>query len=225
MCWARCWRRSSIGRRRRRRRGQRLVAPARGDPAFGAGAGSPAPFRTARPPRSPRGSSCAGSTGHGRARSPSRRTRSGRSGSTCAAASATASSTPPRPLRWRRRSPRACRRSRSTESAPRSQAVEPVAERVGSGPRVGMLPDLVVRWSTRPSRRGEVLTSPQFGTVRRDGVGSGRSGNHNDDAWALVLPAAGAGPHEAERDLGDIAATALSRFGLESAGRTLIEAR
>ena len=49
------------------------------------------------------------------------------------------------------------------------------------------------------------------------GVGSGRSGNHNDDAWALVLPAGGVGPHEAECDLGDIAATALSRFGLASA--------
>ncbi len=106
---------------------------------------------------------------------------------------------------------------------PAVASVEVVADVVGDGPGVGLLPDLVVHWSVRPTRRGEVLSSPQFGVFRRDGVGSGRSGNHNDDAWALVLPGSGHGPAEPKRDVADIAATALARFGLDSAGRTLIE--
>ncbi len=79
-----------------------------------------------------------------------------------------------------------------------------------------------MRWSDLPSRRGELLTSPTLGTIRRQGVGSGRSGNHTGDAWALVVPASGH-PPRGRRDLCDIAATAYSRFGIDSPGRSLIE--
>ena len=101
-------------------------------------------------------------------------------------------------------------------------SVDLVADSFGGVSASGLLPDLVVRWSERPARRGEVLHSPQFGSIRRHGVGSGRSGNHTDEAWALVLPASGGALHEGRRDLCDVAATALARFGLDSAGRTLI---
>ena len=101
-------------------------------------------------------------------------------------------------------------------------SVDLVADSFGGASASGLLPDLVVRWSERPARRGEVLHSPQFGSIRRHGVGSGRSGNHTDEAWALVLPASGGALHEGRRDLCDVAATALARFGLDSAGRTLI---
>ena len=50
------------------------------------------------------------------------------------------------------------------------------------------LPDLVVFWGDRPAARLDRVTSPQFGEVHRRGVGSGRSGNHTDDAWAIVMP-------------------------------------
>jgi len=86
-----------------------------------------------------------------------------------------------------------------------------------------LLPDLVVRWSERPARRGEIVHSPQFGSIRRHGVGSGRSGNHTDESWALVLASAGAASEGETHDVCDIAATALRRFDLEAAGATLIE--
>ncbi len=60
-------------------------------------------------------------------------------------------------------------------------------------------------------------------SIRRHGVGSGRSGNHTEEAWALVLPSSGAAPDGERRDLCDIAATALRRFDLDAAGTTLIE--
>ena len=87
-----------------------------------------------------------------------------------------------------------------------------------------LLPDLVVRWSGEPTHRGERLASPRFGTVRRPGAGSGRSGNDTDDAWALVVPGSGQGRGGAHGDICDIAATALARFGLAHTGTPLLEA-
>ncbi len=101
-------------------------------------------------------------------------------------------------------------------------AVDLVADSFGGGSAEGLLPDLIVRWSSRPVRRGETLHSPRFGSIRRKGVGSGRSGNHTSEAWALVLPSSGPTAAHGTRDISDISATALARFGLDSAGRTLI---
>jgi predicted AlkP superfamily phosphohydrolase/phosphomutase len=51
------------------------------------------------------------------------------------------------------------------------------------------LPDLVVRWRPTPSVHLDALHSPRFGTVPRQGAGSGRTGNHTDgDAWAILAP-------------------------------------
>ena len=102
-------------------------------------------------------------------------------------------------------------------------SVDVVADSFVDRPASDLLPDLVVRWSDRPARRGEVVHSPQFGSIRRHGVGSGRSGNHTDESWALVLASSGTTAEGETRDVCDIAATALRRFDLEAAGRTLIE--
>jgi len=51
------------------------------------------------------------------------------------------------------------------------------------------LPDLVVFWGETAAAGLQRVTSPQFGDVWRNGVGSGRSGNHTDDAWAILAPA------------------------------------
>ena len=81
--------------------------------------------------------------------------------------------------------------------------------------RADLLPDLIVRWTDRPATDLEGVTSERFGTVRRHGVGSGRSGNHTEgDAWALVVPGAvtPVTPTRPPR-LEDIAATAAALAG------------
>ncbi len=50
------------------------------------------------------------------------------------------------------------------------------------------LPDLVVFWGETPAVGLQRVTSQQYGDVWRNGVGSGRSGNHTDDAWAILAP-------------------------------------
>jgi hypothetical protein len=86
----------------------------------------------------------------------------------------------------------------------------------------------VVRWRPTSSIAIDAVHSPRFGTVRRRGYGSGRTGNHTDgDAWAILAPGRGR-----ERALGrpariaDIAATAaaLCEAPLDGlAGEPLIE--
>jgi hypothetical protein len=108
---------------------------------------------------------------------------------------------------------------------PAVAAVDPTSEVAGAaGTRSTLLPDLVVRWAAAPTGRGERLVSETFGSVRRAGAGSGRSGNHNDDAWALVVPGAGRFRERPGRDVIDIAATALARFGLAHEGEPLLDA-
>lgn len=83
------------------------------------------------------------------------------------------------------------------------------------GERAHQLPDLVVRWVDTPATRNVALVSERFGRVDRQGVGSGRSGNHTEgDAWALVVPGASkpVSPTRPPR-LEDVAATALALCG------------
>jgi predicted AlkP superfamily phosphohydrolase/phosphomutase len=99
-------------------------------------------------------------------------------------------------------------------------AVERTSEIVGpDAPRLDLLPDLVVRWGDPPDGHLAGVASPRYGTVRRVGRGSGRSGAHTPDGWALVVPAAGrardgGGPARLE----DVAATACSLLGADAAG-------
>jgi predicted AlkP superfamily phosphohydrolase/phosphomutase len=79
------------------------------------------------------------------------------------------------------------------------------------------LPDLVVRWSQRPATTLTELRSERFGTVRRRGGGSGRSGNHTPGgAWAIVAPgsSAHASPQHPAR-LVDVAATICELAGAD----------
>ncbi len=101
-----------------------------------------------------------------------------------------------------------------------------VHDAVGPGRRVSMLPDLAVLWTDTPRPVGEVLTSPRFGALRVSGVGSGRSGNHDDDAWALVAPGSSAlrAPTRASR-VEDIAATVGAVLGVDEPGEPLLDRR
>lgn len=98
---------------------------------------------------------------------------------------------------------------------PAVASVEKVAERWGGRSRSHLLPDLVVRWTDRPTTKLEGVRSPRYGTVLRHGVGSGRSGNHTEgDAWALVVPGSSrlVDPERPPR-LEDVAATAAALCG------------
>ncbi len=103
------------------------------------------------------------------------------------------------------------------DGTPSVKAVERVVDTFGSGIHSDRLPDLIVRWSDRPATRLDAVNSAQFGTVRRRGAGSGRSGNHTaGDAWALVVPGASR-PRTPGRParLVDIAATAAALAGAD----------
>lgn len=105
---------------------------------------------------------------------------------------------------------------RDPDGEPAVAAVDRVSERRAAE----RLPDLVVRWRPTSAVAVDALRSERFGTVRRQGVGSGRTGNHTDgDAWAILAP--GASRH---RDPGrparivDIPATVAALAGADMDG-------
>ena len=69
-------------------------------------------------------------------------------------------------------------------------AVERTAEVVEPGERSHQLPDLIVRFAETPANMLDSVVSREFGEVARQGAGSGRAGNHTDDAWALLVSGA-----------------------------------
>jgi len=117
---------------------------------------------------------------------------------------------------------------RELDGSPAVRSVEKVRDLFGTGDRAHQLPDLIVKWVDTPATRLEGLRSERFGTVRRHGVGSGRSGNHTEgDAWALVVP--GSSRHaslDRRPRLEDVAATAAHLAGddvADLAGTPLLE--
>ncbi|MDX6636476.1 MAG: hypothetical protein QOF06_2679 [Solirubrobacterales bacterium] len=77
---------------------------------------------------------------------------------------------------------------RDPDGEPAVVAVDEVSER-WQGPAADRLPDLVVRWRPTSSVDLDALHSSRFGSLRRQGAGSGRTGNHTDgDAWAILVP-------------------------------------
>jgi len=80
---------------------------------------------------------------------------------------------------------------RDPDGQPAVTAVDEVSDR-WQGSASDRLPDLVVRWRPTSSIAIDALHSPNFGTVHRQGYGSGRTGNHTDgDAWAILAPHGG----------------------------------
>jgi predicted AlkP superfamily phosphohydrolase/phosphomutase len=104
------------------------------------------------------------------------------------------------------------------DGGPAIASVERTKARI-PGARVEDLPDLIVRWSDRPSGRIAGVKSPHFGSIVREGVGTGRSGNHVPGTWTLVVPGS-AGTREGRRhpQLVDMAATACERLGVDADG-------
>jgi predicted AlkP superfamily phosphohydrolase/phosphomutase len=108
---------------------------------------------------------------------------------------------------------------RDPDGQPAVAAVDRVADR-WLGSAADRLPDLVVRWRPTSAVAIEALHSPRFGTVRRQGHGSGRTGNHTDgDAWAILAPGSSRlrDPGRPAR-IADIAATVAALTGADSSG-------
>ncbi|OLT14678.1 hypothetical protein BJF78_17785 [Pseudonocardia sp. CNS-139] len=106
------------------------------------------------------------------------------------------------------------------DGAPCVRSVDRVADLFGTGDRAHQLPDLIVKWVDTPATTVRGVKSERYGTVMRQGVGSGRSGNHTEgDAWALVVP--GAAKHAdptRPAQLEDVAATAAALAGADMTG-------
>lgn len=116
---------------------------------------------------------------------------------------------------------------RDPDGQPAVASVDRVAgDREGAG--ADRLPDLVVRWRPTSAVALDALRSERFGTVRRQGYGSGRTGNHTDgDAWAILAPGASRlrDPGRPARIV-DIPATVASLTGADMnglAGTPLLE--
>lgn len=115
------------------------------------------------------------------------------------------------------------------DGSPSITRVERMSELAMGGSCIGRLPDLVVHWGERPAARLSRVISPAHGEVVRQGVGSGRSGNHVDEAWAILAPSA-----SRVREIGrparitDIGATACALLDGDVSGlsgTSLLEAR
>lgn len=116
---------------------------------------------------------------------------------------------------------------RDPDGEPAVVAVDEATERY-HGSAADLLPDLVVRWRPTSAIALDALHSPTFGTVHRQGYGSGRTGNHTDaDAWAILAPRTGrARDLSRPARIADIPATvaALNEAPLDSlSGQPLLE--
>jgi predicted AlkP superfamily phosphohydrolase/phosphomutase len=118
---------------------------------------------------------------------------------------------------------------REPDGGPAVSAVERIDALEPSGPRSHLLPDLSVRWSAAPSTGLRFVESPAFGRIDRVGIGSGRSGNHSDEGWALLVPRRSSRrPTSGPARLVDVAATACAVLGADAelealAGEPLLE--
>ena len=87
------------------------------------------------------------------------------------------------------------------------------------GPCADRLPDLVVHWSDQVIPPLSKVSSPLFGGVSSPGWGTGRTGCHTGDAWALIIPGLSKlrvptkPPH-----IIDIASTVCALLGVDTEG-------
>ena len=110
------------------------------------------------------------------------------------------------------------------DGAPVISTVHRVRDVVSQGPASDLLPDLVVQWRPTAASGTEAVSSPRFGTVRRFGAGTGRSGNHTDDAWAIVRAGTSRIRSAGRRHrVTDLAHTAFALCGAPAGGEPLLE--
>jgi predicted AlkP superfamily phosphohydrolase/phosphomutase len=102
------------------------------------------------------------------------------------------------------------------DGEPAAAAVDFVPDALGAGERGELLPDLVVRWSARSSVGVDYVGSPRHREVRRPGSGSGRSGAHLPQAWALLVAPSSREVKNAAPSVLDIVPTICSALGVDA---------
>jgi predicted AlkP superfamily phosphohydrolase/phosphomutase len=103
------------------------------------------------------------------------------------------------------------------DGRPAVESVERVSTILGSEGLPPQFPDLVVRWTSHVPPQLGGMRSPRYGEIPPVGWGSGRTGEHNDDAWALVVPGCSRlAPPRRRPHLVDIAATVCAVLGVDT---------
>ncbi len=108
---------------------------------------------------------------------------------------------------------------RDPDGRPAVATIEFASTNLGCEKLSHAFPDLIVHWSERLPPHLAGVSSPQFGEVPSSVWGSGRTGEHGDGAWALIVPGSSTlrtpkkPPH-----IVDIAATVCAVLGVDTEG-------
>jgi predicted AlkP superfamily phosphohydrolase/phosphomutase len=86
---------------------------------------------------------------------------------------------------------------------------------------LSQMPDLIVQWNDRAVTPTAGVSSPLYGEISSQGWGTGRTGCHTGDAWALLVPGRSRlkAPQKTPHVV-DIAATVCSILGADMQGLT-----
>jgi len=87
-----------------------------------------------------------------------------------------------------------------------------------AGPYQDHLPDLVVQWNDKVVTPLMGVSSTQYGEFQSPGWGTGRTGCHTGDAWALVVPGNSKLRMPIRPHVVDIVATVCSALGVDREG-------
>jgi predicted AlkP superfamily phosphohydrolase/phosphomutase len=105
------------------------------------------------------------------------------------------------------------------DGRPAVESIERVSTILGTEELSPQFPDLVVRWTSHLPPLGAGVRSTRYGEIPPAGWGSGRTGEHNDGAWALLAPGCSQlAPLHRRPHLVDIAATVCAVLGLDTEG-------
>lgn len=108
---------------------------------------------------------------------------------------------------------------RNADGGPAVRAVDCVADLPYQGPLADTLPDLIIHWAEQVVDPLAGVSSPSFGQVASPGWGTGRTGCHNGDAWAIAVPGSSRVVQPARTPhIVDVAATACSVLGVDHEG-------
>ncbi|MGD9852429.1 MAG: alkaline phosphatase family protein [Nitrospirales bacterium] len=117
----------------------------------------------------------------------------------------------------------------NNDGTPAIQRIDRVADLGLIGSCTHLLPDLLVHWNERLVSPLAGVKSNKFGKVESSGWGTGRTGCHNGDSWALLVPGSSKiktpikPPH-----IIDIVTTICEILGVDSqglAGQSLLKVR
>lgn len=105
------------------------------------------------------------------------------------------------------------------DGRPAVESIERTSTILGSATPLPHFPDLVVRWNPEVPPRLSGVHSSRYGEVPSTGWGSGRTGEHTDDGWVLVVPGLSRlAPPRRRPHLVDIAATVCAVLGVDTEG-------